>query len=288
MFVMAETPAYREEFFPSKDGTQLFRLSLVPEKPKAVALIVHGYADHCARYKPVMEHLAKAGYAVHAFDYRGHGRAAGRRGFCSKFSEFLDDFGTFLGRVKADSGSLPVFVVAHSHGALVVATYVADRGTDGIRGLVLTGPYFRLQIEPTRFQLFQANVIGRLLPFIAIKNPLTEQQLTRDEAFQRETAADPLRHHVVTPKWFTESNAAQARILECARKIELPMLVMHGEADPVAVPATGKAFVDAAASADKAWVGWPGMRHEIFNELGKEEVLAKTSAWLDAHLGAKA
>src|ERR1700676_2914971 len=45
--------------------------------PRAAVIIVHGMAEHAARYARFAEELAEHGYAVYAPDLRGHGRTAG-------------------------------------------------------------------------------------------------------------------------------------------------------------------------------------------------------------------
>lgn len=279
--------AFQESTFTSKDGTRLFHVSLVPAEAKAVVVVVHGYADHSGRYRHVMEAFAKAGFASHALDYRGHGRAAGRRGFCNSFEEFLDDLSGFLTRVRAESGSLPLFLVAHSHGALITARLLATRGApERLAGVMLSAPYFRLQLEPSRFQLFQAKVIGKLIPFLPVKNPLTVPQLTNDPEMMAWTEKDVLRHAVVTPKWFTESNAAQDAVFRDTAALTWPILVVHGAEDPVARPDASKTFFDALPASDKEYVSWPGMLHEPFTAPARQEVLDKVVGWMDARVPA--
>lgn len=279
--------AFEESFFTSKDGTRLFHAALVPENPKAVAVIVHGYGDHAGRYHHVMEAFAKASIACHALDYRGHGRAEGRRGHCGAFSEFLDDLDTFILRVQAQSGALPLFIVGHSHGGLLTARYLETRGEPtGLAGVVLSSPYFRLRLEPGRFQLFQAKVVGKIIPFLPVKNPLTVDQLTKDPAMREWSANDPLRHTVVTPRWFTESNAAQDAVFADAAKVKAPILVLHGAEDPVARPDASKSWFDAIASKDKTYVSLAGMLHEGFSEVGREGVIAQVVDWMNARTGA--
>src|SRR5258708_26482380 len=84
-----------EGFFNAKDNLRLFWESDLPDQPKAHLGIVHGYADHSGRYRKFIDALVADGFAVHAFDYRGHGQAGGRRGYCGKFSEFIDDLYAF-------------------------------------------------------------------------------------------------------------------------------------------------------------------------------------------------
>lgn len=281
----SETP-FEESYFKSKDGTRLFHAALVVEDPKAVAVFVHGYADHSGRYRHVMEAFAEAGYSSHALDYRGHGRAEGRRGYVASFDDYLDDLEAFINRVRVQSDGLPLFIVGHSHGGLMTARYLAKRGSpEGLAGVVLSSPYFRLRLEPGRFQLFQAKVVGKIIPYLPVKNPLTVDQLTKDPQMREWSENDPLRHSVVTPKWFTESNAAQDAVFEDTAAITQPLLVIHGAEDPVARPDASKAWFDAVASTDKKYVSMEGMLHESFNEVDRAAAIALVVEWMGAHVG---
>ena len=277
------TPGLHEASFPSIDGVRLHLYSIVPARPTASVLILHGYADHALRYRNVLMALAEAGFAAHALDYRGHGRAGGARGAVRKFDDYLGDVRTALARIEAAHGG-KLFIVAHSHGALIAATLLSRPSAPRVAGLVLSGPYFRLKIEPSRFQLFQARFVGRLVPDLPLANPVTPAMLTRDVAMQAETAADPLRHTVVTPRWFSESNASQERLWSAAPRLKTPLLVLQGEADPVADPAAAALFVEKAGSTDKRLVVYPEMLHEIFNEQGREKPIGDAVAWLRSHL----
>ena len=59
------------------DGVSLFVYRWPPDAPpKAVVQIIHGLAEHAARYARIAAALCSAGYAVYADDHRGHGRTA--------------------------------------------------------------------------------------------------------------------------------------------------------------------------------------------------------------------
>jgi lysophospholipase len=280
---------WRESFFNVSDGLRLFHAAALPASPRAVVIVVHGYGDHALRYRHVMERLAAEGFAAHALDYRGHGRAGGRRGFTASFADYTRDLSAFIDRVRAESGPLPLFLLGHSHGALVVGTLLlSDNPPRNIAGVILTSPYFQLRIAPTAFQLFQARVVGKIVPFLRIKSPLTSAMLTTDTAMQKAADADPLMHRVVTPRWFTESNAAQVVLLSKAKAFTIPLLVLHGADDGIAHPDGSRAFFDAASSGDKRYIAYSGMLHEIYNEVEREKPIAETVAWLSAHLDGKA
>jgi lysophospholipase len=284
---VAAGPALAESYFASTDGLQLYMASIVPPSPKAAVLVLHGYADHALRYRHVMEAFAAAGYAAYGLDYRGHGRAAGRRGYVEHYEDYLGDARTATARIQAAHGSLPLFYVCHSHGALVGCTLLSRSDAPRVRGVVLSSPYFRLKIVPTFFDLALAKLTGDvpgLRKFVSIPNPLKVEQLTRDEEMKRWTDGDKLRHHVVTPRWFNQSNAAQAALFKGAPAFQWPLLVMQGEDDPVADPTGARDFVAAAGSPDKRFSLYAGMLHEIFNEVERHRPIAEAVEWMDQRL----
>jgi acylglycerol lipase len=63
-------------------------------------VIHHGLADHSDRYARFAERLVRAGYAVWAFDMRGHGRSAGARVQIDRIDHLLDDLDAFLAVVR--------------------------------------------------------------------------------------------------------------------------------------------------------------------------------------------
>src|SRR5437762_13963804 len=70
--------------FQSFDGLPLFFELHQPEtRARAIVVIVHGYGEHSGRYGEVADRLVASGFAVLAFDYRGHGRSPGQIGRAS-------------------------------------------------------------------------------------------------------------------------------------------------------------------------------------------------------------
>src|SRR4029453_8044204 len=79
-------------------GPVLYGQSWAPAaSPGAAVLVVHGLAEHSGRYASTAAVLAGAGFAVHALDYRGHGRSDGRR-------VHVDDVADYVAAVQAGLG----------------------------------------------------------------------------------------------------------------------------------------------------------------------------------------
>jgi lysophospholipase len=275
-----------EGFFTARDNSRLFWISDLPDEavqPRAHIAVVHGYAEHCGRYAKTIQALVKDGYAVHAFDYRGHGQADGRRGFCGAFTDYVDDLELFWNRVVAGSGGKKCFLLAHSLGGLI-AIHLLSRRPRELTGVVLSAPYIKLALKPPAFKVLAAKVVGRVIPWLPLKNELTPQDLTRDLEEQKLVDKDPLYFHVVTPRWFNESNAAQVTAAELGPSITLPMLMVCGANDGVASTPAAKAFFEQVGSRDKELKEYPGMLHEPLNEIGREQVWQDISRWISAHL----
>jgi alpha-beta hydrolase superfamily lysophospholipase len=276
--------SHDEGFFTAKDHLRLYWTSDLPAAPRAHVALVHGYADHIGRYRPVTEALVAEGFGVHGFDYRGHGRADGRRGFCDKWPDYLDDLALYWERVRKAASGQKIFLLAHSHGALMAVHLLASGGLQGVSGAVLSAPYFKLAITPPTPKVLAARVVGKVVPWLPIPSELKIENLTRDPDIQRATSADPLYIRTVTPRWFIESTRAQVEAMALAIRVTAPIFILCGSADGVAAPAAARSFFETVGSADKKFKEYPGMRHEPLNELGREEVFRDISGWISAHL----
>ena len=127
-----------------------------------------------------------------------------------------------------------------------------------------------------------AKLVGRLLPSLPMQSELRPELLTRDVAIQQATRSDPLYLQIATPRWFTESSAAQETVLRRATELVTPLLVVTGSADPVADPAAGKEFFDAVTAKDKTYRSYPGLLHDLFHEPERDLVFKDVLGWLAA------
>jgi len=277
-----------EGFFTARDGVRLFWHTARPKAPAvgeaapitAHVALLHGYAEHLGRHAQITQALVQAGYAVHLVDVRGHGQSGGKRAYVEKFSDYLDDLELFLARVREEAQGAPLFLLGHSHGSLIAARYLLDK-PEAVRGAVLCAPYFKLKLPVSPLKIFAGRLVNNLLPALPMKNELHVELLTRDLAIQQETRADPLYQQIATPRWFVESSLAQETVLRRATEFVTPFLLLHGGGDPVADPAAGKQFFEAATSSDKQLKHYDGLLHELFHEPERDLVFKDVVGWLD-------
>ncbi len=277
MAVQAETFRYRPA---AASAVELTGSSWRVANPRATVVIAHGVNEHLGRYGGVVEALTGAGFAVVGHDHRGHGRSDGRRGHVDDFDDYARNLVALVERERGLAPDDRVICLGHSMGGLIAAQ-AALMAQDRLAALVLSAPALAIghgmPVWQRRVFLLVARFFGHL-PTPAGK----PGGLSRDPAIEEAFGLDPLNNLERTRLRLARQIAlagedARAR----AGELRLPLLVMHGTADPITDPAGSEAFVARAASTDKKFKRWPDNRHEIFNDLDKAEVLAYLVGWLD-------
>lgn len=275
---------HEEGFLNSADHLRLFWQRFTPPRAKATVLVLHGAGDHGGRYPALTTALVHAGFQVALLDLRGHGQSDGRRWYIDAFTDYLHDVDAFVAKLSQDGmAGERLFAVGHSQGGLLASLW-AMRHARLLSGLVLSAPWFRLARPPPAAKVIAARVIGRFVPWLPVSSGLDSSQLTSDPEMQRWTDRDPLYGRKATPRWFSEVGKAQAEALQRAGELSTPLLVLGPGADPIADVAAARAFFDASSSQDKKLVMYDGFRHELFNEVRREEPIREAVAWLSAHV----
>lgn len=271
----------------SKDGTRLFFRRLPPRSGKARArvLVVHGFAEHSGRYGHVLEGLATRDLDAWALDLRGYGRSDGGRGCVRAFDDYLDDVDALLKAAAPDRATTPVFLLGHSMGALVSTRFVQEQPS-GIRGLVLSSPFFRVKMPVPAIKRAAATLLSCVWPTFTLPTNLDVRNLSRDPEVGKAYLADPLVFGTATTRWFTEAMGAQEQAFAHAPELRLPVLLVHGAADGIADPERSRELFERLGATDKTLRLWPELRHEILNEPEKGEVIALFADWIEKRLAA--
>jgi len=244
--------------------------------------VLHGYGEHIGRHRHFMRWMAERGVACYGLDFRGQGRSGGRRGFVGRWDEYLDDLRRFLSvealRVERREG-LPLFVLGHSHGGLVLAA-AALEPLPGVDGCIFTAPYFRSRMHVPAPKVWVARVLDPIAPWMPVPSGLRDEWMSRDEAMVRDSREDPLRVRVATPRWYFESRRWQETVLRRAAEFRLPALILIGDADPVSDPRATHEFYERAGSEDKTFRIYPDRLHELLRDAGREEVFTQILEWM--------
>lgn len=250
------------------------------DEGKAIILLAHGYGEHMGRYKHVIEAFVKAGYILFAIDHRGHGQSEGLRADVESFDYFVDDLYELYKTAKECHPDLPIFLVGHSMGGLI-ATLFAYRHQDKLAGLVLSGPAILIGADTNPLLKAISSILARLVPTLQVVKP-GNNILSRDPEVEALMRADTLSYTApLRARMGNEMYQASLRAQKRLAEITIPVLIMHGTDDRLTHPDGSRRLYAESESTDKTLKLWDDMYHEIFNEIGKEEVLDYTVAWVN-------
>ncbi|MDF1696424.1 MAG: lysophospholipase [Saprospiraceae bacterium] len=248
------------------------------DQPKANVLIVHGYAEHSARYEETASKLNEEGYSVYAFDRRGEGESEGKRAIVNNFAVQVHDMKQIIGMIEKKDVKL--FLYGHSLGGLIVTKYIVDYDAEGIDGFILSGPLLMPDEDMSPFLQKIAGLVGRLLPFLPVVN-LDSSLLSQDVEEVKAYDADPLVYHGSTKaRTAFEFLRTMKFVQKRFHSIRIPFLVMHGSADKITNPKGSQMLYNLASSEDKTIRIFDGWYHEIMREPKKEMFFNSMLSWL--------
>ncbi len=263
----------------SRTGVELATREWLPAgAPKAGILIVHGLAEHSGRYEHVAEALTARGFAVHAYDQRGHGESGGSRVHVDGWDILLDDVEDRLSAMAFEVKA-PAVLYGHSIGGLVALDYCLTRAEVLPDLLVLSGP--AIQATLAKWKQVLAPILAKVAPKAALPLDLEGHQLSRDEAVGKAYFDDPLVETKATAKFGAEALKAQARVGQLMDSLKLRTLVIAGGNDEIIPPHSSLSLGEVPGVDRKLY---PSLRHELHNEPEGPEVVSDIADWLDSHL----
>ena len=244
---------------------------------------MHGISEHSGRYSAVVDGLTAAGFVVCAFDLRGHGRSEGQRGHIDRWSQYRGDVMAYLEQLKVRYPDLPVFIYGHSLGALIVAEYVLSHPA-GLAGMIVSGIPLRPSGVAKKPLVLLARSLSRIWPRFSVSLGVDGTRLSRDPAAVKAYDEDPLVHHTATARWGTETLDAIDRVNKRMSEIRLPILILHGEEDPVNDIQGSRELFAGVSSKDKELHTYPGGKHEPHNDIVRDQVVSDVEKWLTREL----
>ena len=306
-----------EEFKLVSDGSEFAcYLWNQVENPVAVVQIAHGMGEYCGRYDDFASFLNKNGFIVVAEDHRGHGKTCGEMENLGKVEgdSYHDTIGDMIALTKYAEMKfkLPIVLIGHSYGSFLAQGYIEKNGA-ALAGVILSGSAymnnsqvaFGRVVAKLQNALFGGRKPAKLIAKLSFgaydKQFKSENQpfawLTRDKDVVKKYIEDAYCGAAYTMSigfqksfFYGLKSVYQSAELKKIPK-ELPVFIASGDKDPVGGNGAlvSKLYEEykALGLTDLDIKLYPDARHEILNEINKEEVYADFLAFIKRVTAAK-
>lgn len=274
----------REGTFKSFDGLDLYEQRWYPEGAiKAIVVVVHGLAEHSGRHSDIAGFLTDEGYAVEAFDLRGHGKSGGDVAYVQSFEDYMKDLEIFVARVRKKNPDKPLFLIGFSMGGTIAGLFVITRQPE-LRGIILSGPAVKINEDISPLLQKLSSILGKWFPKLpTVKLDCTA--ISRDPEVVAGYDSDPLVYRKGTlARTGAEFIKATKMFQNQMDKITLPLLILQGSADRLVEAEASRMLYNGVKSWDKTLKIYEDFFHEVIREPGKDRVLKDVVTWLDAHV----
>ena len=296
-------------FFPSCGAGMIHGCRWEPEgAPVAVLQIVHGVAEHVTRYDSFASFMASQGFLVVAADHMGHGGSIGNEGTCGFFDggwfKAVADVHRLLSYTRMECPDVPYILLGHSMGSFLARSLLIKYPKCGVDAAIISGTAW-MHRGIINTGIAAATLVGKRsgmkkpskllndMMFGGYNRKIEHQRtdfdwLTRDQKIVDAYIADPLCGFTITAGLARDMMTGLLYIqepehLEKMRK-DLPVLFIAGADDPVGNYGAG--VKQTASEFSKAGMEnvsmrlYPLCRHEVLNELNRDEVYLNILEWL--------
>ncbi len=306
--------------FLSADGlTEIHAVRWEPEggRAKGVLQLCHGMVEHIGRYADFAEYMAGKGFFVVGHDHLGHGESIRSPEYYGYFASkhgsdvLVEDMHQVRMIAQQEHPDVPYFILGHSMGSFLLRKYLSKHG-EGLSGALIMGtgtqPDSLMRVGKgvcrvlSVFQGWkhQSKFVNNLVFSGGSKHFEEEAKedggsdswLTKDVELAERYGKDPKCQFCFTLNGFynlfeTVYYINQPENVDAIPK-GLPIIFLSGEEDPVGN--YGKGVEEAARIYKEAGIRdvsvkiYPGDRHEILNELDREDVYRDIFSWIQAHM----
>lgn len=308
-------PTFKDFYFNSSTGKNKIhaRMCVPDAEPRAIVQIIHGIAEYIGRYDEFMSFLADNGIIAVGTDHLGHGKSieseeqTGFFAYDNGWDYVVRDEEVLRLAMHENYPELPIIVFGHSMGSFMTRTLLI-RYPDAFNAAIISGTGNQ-GAALVNGGLFMGNLVtglrsahhySKFLNNLAFgsynkiyENPKTEYDwLSRDEANVQKYIDDPLCGFIPSCSLFRDMMTGVKFITNkknlTAMNKDMPVYFMSGDMDPVGECGKGvqKAYNNflEAGMKDVSIKLYPGGRHEMLNEINKDEVYADILAWLDSKI----
>jgi lysophospholipase len=218
-------------------------------------------------------------------DLPGHGRSEGRRADISRAEDYVHTIEALVRVAEREGAVTPMHLFGHSLGGLSCIRFLQTSAlAQRMKSVCLSAPLLGLGRYPSKSLGLMEWALAWLPNFtLNNKSELGESCLTHSEEAVRRRKADPLINHLVTIRWVREFLRARKLAFQDSSKFQTPSLWLVAGEDLVVDSQETKRFIDLIGHPKKQMIEYPGMWHELLNEIHADKVRGEIIQWLKAN-----
>lgn len=266
------------------NGHQIFINSWPINNPKAAILIVHGFAEHSSRYQHVADFFNTYEVAVMSYDLIGHGQSEGIRAYVNSFDEYETELEIMTSIFKDLYKGIPLFVLGHSMGGLIVSQNAINKKLNGINNIILSNPAFDIVSNQPKILVGIVRLLARIAPKMHTVK-LDSQYISRDPEVRKSYDNDPLNYRKGSrPGMVDQFDKAGQAAIRNASSFDQNLFLNYSASDTTIAPQGSVDFFSNVSSKDKKIQNYQGLFHELLNEPEKDEIMQNMLTWINERL----
>ncbi|MHA1233952.1 MAG: alpha/beta fold hydrolase [Promethearchaeota archaeon] len=275
-------------FFEGRETKKLFYQKWLPDSGtvKAYIIALHGWGTHSDRIIVPAEYFTEKGYAIYAFDIRGHWRnSGGFPGHIDSMDHIQKDIVLFMYLIKKQADNKKIFLMGHAFGALISLIFAINH--PAIHGVIASSPLLKYIKDFSLSKRLGKKIAGPISKIASNKtiDMIIEQNLlTSDIKILRKHIADDKRINVISWRSAAEMERSMKWTFENAPKLLCPILMLQAGNDKLVDRGTNKKFFEVIKTSDKTYREYDGLLHELWQEKGRAQVFQDMFIWLEKHI----
>jgi len=275
-------------FYEGRETKKLFYQKWLPDSGaiKAYIIALHGWGTHSDRINVPAEYFTEKGYAIYAFDIRGHWRNSGDfPGHIDSMDHIQKDIVLFMDLIKKQAQDKKIFLMGHAFGALISLIFAINHPS--IPGVIASSPLLKYIKD---FSLSRklgkkiAGPISKISPNKTMDMVIEQNILTSDIKILKKHIADKNKINKISWRSAAEIEKSMKWTIENVPNLLCPTLILQAGNDKLVDKEINKKFFDRIKSTDKTYREYDGLLHELWNEKSRLQVFQDMFIWLEKHI----